>query len=71
MTEVMREKSFTVYWISSENFCGFALSALKVLPLLEAFVGKTFAIHQKSTKTVKPFSRVAFVVYGNIEIKHR
>ena len=39
-------------------------SVLKVLPLLTAFVGKTFAAHQNSVKTAKLFSRVAFVVYG-------
>ena len=39
-------------------------SVLKVLPLLTAFVRKTFAAHQNSMKTAKFFSRVAFVVYG-------
>ena len=41
-----------------ENFHGFASFALKVQPLLEAFKEKTFAIHQKSMKTVKLFSGV-------------
>ena len=27
-------------------------------------VGKTFAVHQKSTKTMKVFFCVGFVVYG-------
>jgi len=31
----------------------FALSVLKMLPLLKAFVGKTFVIYQKSAKTPK------------------
>ena len=29
---------------------------------------KTFMIHQKSAKTTKVFSRVAFVIYGNLII---
>ena len=33
-----------------KTFVAFALSVLKVLPLLKAFVGKTFAFHRKSTK---------------------
>ena len=64
-TKVKREKSFVVYWISSkcrENFRGFALSVLKVLPLLETFIGKTFMIHHKSAKTA--LLRTAFVIYG-------
>ena len=36
----------------------FALSVLKVLPLLKAFTGNTFAIHRKFPKTVKLFSHV-------------
>ena len=64
MTKVKREKSFVVYRISSENFYGFTSSVLKVLPLLKAFVEKTFVIHQKSAKTVKLFSHVASVIYG-------
>ena len=32
--------------------------------MLKASEGKTFAIHQKSVKTMKLFSGVAFVVYG-------
>ena len=52
--KVKREKTYAV----------FALSVLKVLPLLKAFVGKTFAIHRKSTKNAKLFSSVALVVYG-------
>ena len=64
MTKVKGEKSFLVYWISSkwrESFHGFVSSVLKVLPLLKAFVEKTFAIHRKATKL---FSREAFVGYG-------
>ena len=47
-----------------ENFRGFTSSVLKVLPLFKVFVGKTFAIHQKSVKTAKLFYRVALIVYG-------
>ena len=36
--------------------------------LLEAFVEKTFAIHRKSMKTTKLFSRVAFVIYGMFNV---
>ena len=42
----------------------FASSVLEILPLLKAFAGKTFAIHQKSAKITKIFSGVAFVVYS-------
>ena len=42
-----------------------ALSVLKVLLLLKAFIGKTFVIHRNSTKTAKFFSCVALVAYGN------
>ena len=48
------------------NFHGCALSVLKVLPLLKAFIGKTFELHRKSAKTTKLFSRVASVAYGTI-----
>ena len=37
---------------------------LKVLPLIKAFIAETFAIHRKSMKTAKLFSRVAFVAYS-------
>ena len=47
-----------------KTFAVFAPSVLKVLPLLQAFVGKTFTIHQKLAKTVKLFSHVVFVIYG-------
>ena len=45
-----------------EDSCGLS-NCSSVLPLLKALVGKTFAIHRKSIKTVKLFSRVAFVAY--------
>ena len=35
-----------------------------MLSLLKAFVEKTFTVHLKSAKTVKLFSRVAFIAYG-------
>ena len=46
------------------TFAVYASSVLKVLPLLKAFIGKTFMIHRKSTKTAKLFSHVAFVIYS-------
>ena len=48
-----------VYPNVGKTFMIFALSVLKVLPLLK---GKTLMIHQKFAKTVKLFSRVTFVV---------
>ena len=42
----------------------FALFVLRVLPLLKLIVEKAFAIHQKSAKTTKLFSHIAFVVFG-------
>ena len=68
MTKVKREESFVIHWILfryRENFCGFVSSVLKVQPLLKAFTRKTFVIHQKSVRTPKLFSQVAFVVYGS------
>ena len=45
-------ESFAIHWISfkciKKTFVVFASSALKVLPLLKAIVGRTFAIHLKS-----------------------
>ena len=47
-----------------EKFHGFDSFVLKVLPLLKVFVGETFTVHQKSVKTAKLFSCVAFVFKG-------
>ena len=41
MSKVKQEKSFAIHWIQNlgKIFAVFALIALKVLPLLKAFVG--------------------------------
>ena len=38
---------------------------LKMLPVLKALEEKTVTNHQKSAKTVKLFSSIALVIYGN------
>ena len=44
-----------------EKLADFALSVLKVMLFLKAFIGKTFAIHPKSAKIVNLFSCVALI----------
>ena len=70
MTKARREKSLWLtefhpnVWKTFASFASFALiCALKVLPLLKTFIGKT-SICEKSEKTMKYFSRVTFVGYG-------
>ena len=49
-----------------KTFGAFALPALKLSAVIAQSIlrEKTFAIHRKSEKTMKLFSRVAFVIYG-------
>jgi len=54
---VRKVSRFTVFHPNvGKTFMAFASSVLKALPLLKAFVGKTFVIHWKFVKTTKPFS---------------
>ena len=61
---------FTVYWILSkcrEKFCDICFICIESTAIIAQSIRmywKTFAIHQKSAKTAKLFSCVAFVVYS-------
>ena len=42
----------------------FGIPCFTVVPLIKAFVGKTYTIHQKYAKTTKLLSLIVFVIYG-------
>ena len=67
MTKVKQEKSFVVHWISGKTFAELILSVLKVLKkaIAQKIHSKIFAFHRKSAKTIKLFSCLTFVAYGN------
>ena len=67
MTKVKQEKNFAVHWVSYKCGKTFAVHTSSVLKVpkkaIERFIGKIFAVRQKSVKTVKLFSCLTFVVY--------
>ena len=54
--------------VRRENLHGFCLTYTINSSIAQVFIGKTFMIHQKSVKTVKVLSHVAFVVYSIIDV---
>ena len=52
--------------LGETNFCGFASSALKILPLFKALVGTPFPVVIRTSKLLKnseTFFHIAFVIY--------